>query len=95
MEKCAVIWEAYQLGLEWGGNYRDPDLVHFALNTGENRSDLIDRAAQIVAASYLFGVAGLLDSELYMLYGVFTPQAAWWVINQAELDLRPSSRQDI
>jgi len=89
-KQMMVIICSIECGLSWGGSafgdYYDP--AHFFVEPEGNRKSLVTNAAMTVAAFDFWGVCGLSDQQLYMLYGVFTERAAWLVVNQAEMDLR-------
>jgi len=90
VQQLVVLISSIECGLSWGGNsfktYYDP--VHFFVEPEGDRESLVIKAAMTVAAFDFWGICGLSDQELYMLYGVFTERAAWLVVNQAEYDLR-------
>jgi RHS repeat-associated protein len=78
-----VLWAAEQAGLSWGGTFTPPDPVHFYQNPPTDRATAV-WAASIQVNYWNWGVSGLLDFELYMLYGVFTEKAAWQVVVYAQ-----------
>jgi RHS repeat-associated protein len=76
MQTIIVGLAAAIYNLEWGGYWPDPDNVHFYGTPSQDRVALIEAAAMSIAAYDMYGTAGLSDNDLYMLYGVFTQQAA-------------------
>ncbi|HVP91098.1 MAG TPA: M15 family metallopeptidase [Terriglobales bacterium] len=84
--EISVITAAAINGIDWGGYFRDPDVVHFYAEPQEDRATLIKCAIATIETYNAFGVGGLSDRELYMLYGVFTADAAYRAI-AAAMDL--------
>ena len=88
-----VLIAAYLSGLKSGMSFSsDPtsgdfDPVHFYAEPTGDRAALIENAAQTISNYANFGIAGLTSAELFILYGVFTEQAAWIVLANAERDL--------
>ena len=86
--EMSVITAAAMKGIDWGGYFPDPDVVHFYAEPSEKRATLIKCAIAPIETYNAFGVAGLSDRELHMLYGVFTADAAYRVIDAAVDNLK-------
>jgi hypothetical protein len=85
-----VVWLANLSGLQWGGNCFDNfyDPCHLqATNSPTVTPEAVNAAFGIYMSYQIFGITGLSDMELYVLYGVFTEAAAWLVIDNSEQTL--------
>ncbi|MBP7706468.1 MAG: choice-of-anchor D domain-containing protein [Candidatus Aminicenantes bacterium] len=93
-----VLIAARLSGLQSGMDFSpDPtskkwDPVHFYSEPNGDRAALIKTAAMTVTNYLAFGITGLSSTELWILYGVFTEQAAWRVFGGAEKDLTSSKK---
>ncbi len=96
--RMLVLIAARLSGLQSGmGFSSDPtskkwDPVHLYSEPDGDKAALIKSAETTTSNYAAFGIAGLCSTELWILYGVFTEQAAWRVVIGAERDLTGSKK---